>query len=1086
MENEELDEIDYYEIVSLEEITKYNPTFVVFSNDEIYNNLLEFFKSDKVKGQTFLRLFNEIIERQKNKIQTNNFIIIADAKRGNFTEKVLSEDEEIEQQEEIKSTFMISEFVNKIKNSNKDQVKLGFKNKNKIWFPLVYDDESAKIKYRPTSTSIIELGENDNYVIFKDDERDIPIMGLYFHEPKAQDNDNLNEKIVSYLNTYQEKGEVKLSSEYKSFDELIGNYKTKLPLDKIDEDEYNYLNLSNLLKKFNYDLDYISIKDFELIKNHLKSLASKEKTENIKYSTVKNKPIKLDNNRILYFSILKKTFSLIDITLKSAKKIQKDLDELKDQKVFIEPLPIHNDLSILISNINNDNYSDIINNLRDIRKNLSINNCSNILENCLNINIEEVKRHFEKLENKFKLIMDAYKDLYEIRFSFEKEEKDIKLANDMTEYEGLLPNKIDYETKKEKDIYEDDDDDYYVTYDEIDKTHDFDKYYNNYYYKTEEGFNDALKIVLPFIAEIQDKCHLPIKMDLICQHLFNRHRGIQQKYMIIKEKYNDKYDNNYCKELALQSIENVMMSDDIDDKLKEANMDYMKIINEMIYDVICKWSLEVQRELLEETLINPKELYYVNCINLWNDYGAPYNMDAKDGILHYIVCVFKDVYKEVFSDENGFNYLPLESNIIAKIITRINENYKDDLGKLVKEGEIKKTKENKGYEAQKKLAKFLEQKNYDKDKFFETFIQSLLYFPSVKYKKIHKYLLGCCLEKIDNDFSNDKFFKTDRKDLLKAKSKFSSDRVLNKKRNLRFYLVKQESLEKKKDFIGIKYESLKYPIYEISLEQWFNELDETTILNKSNINDIRKKLTDTYKFHKNILLPLFIKSKSKESYDDVNEFKNYRQILIGISTTLYSHLKEKAITLINKINNTIQILDKLSSIINDDNEIDIATIRTIIVIRAMCLPSFPDNKQPPNLKSHVSIDIKKELYNNIFADIKEKILKIINNARMPTKEERDAYINNMREANKNELLSKYKNKTIDEKNDIKKLKKIGLAKDDKKKSDSDDDNVEINEEMNDDDKDRQAEYEHRIDREEGYDDIEDSLDINNFGFIYAD
>jgi hypothetical protein len=38
-EDEELDEIDYYEIVSYDEIIKFNPTFVAFSNEEIYNYL---------------------------------------------------------------------------------------------------------------------------------------------------------------------------------------------------------------------------------------------------------------------------------------------------------------------------------------------------------------------------------------------------------------------------------------------------------------------------------------------------------------------------------------------------------------------------------------------------------------------------------------------------------------------------------------------------------------------------------------------------------------------------------------------------------------------------------------------------------------------------------------------------------------------------------------------------------------------------------------------------------------------------------------------------------------------------------------
>ena len=1074
MENEELDEIDYYEIVSLDEIVKFNPTFVAFSNDEIYNNLFQFFKSS-TKAENFLRLFTEIIDKQKNQLEIKNFIIVADAKRGNFSEKPDIKEGE-ENYNDIKDSFMINEFINKIKNSNKDQVKLAFKNKNKLWFPLIYDEESSKIKFRSNSISIIELGENDNYVIFKDDDRDIPIMGVYFYEPIIQDNDNLNNKIVSFLITDREKGEFKSANDFKSFNDLISSYKIKIPLDKIDEDDYNYLSLNNLLKKYNYDLDYISIKDFEILKTHLNLLQKKEIKSHIKYSIIKNKPIILNNNRFIFYSIIKKTFNLIDITLKSAKKIQKDLDDIKNEKSFIEELPIHKDLSILIENINNDNYSDIINNLRDIRKNLSITNCITALENYLKINIDDIKQHFDKLENRFKLLMVFYKDLYDIKFTFEKEENEIKLGNDTKDYEGI-PLKID--EYKKNTIYIDDNDDDDVIIEEVDKYDELNKYYNNYYYNLEKGFSEALKIILPFIVKMQELSHLPINLGIICNHLFNIHRGIPEKYALIREKYRDKYDEDHCKEEAKKSISFVMMSNDIDNKLKEANIEYIKIITDILYDVICKWSIELQRELLEETLLYSKNFYHMPCIHLWDEYGAPYNMESKKGIIYYLICIFEDAFKEFFS-ENDINYLPFDENNKNKIIIKLNENYKEDL-KQFQKTDKKKIKENKGLEAQKKLVKYLQDKNYKDDKFFETFIESLIYYPSVKYKKIHKYLLGCCLEKIDNDFTADKFFKTDRTDLEKAKSKFSNDRVLNKKRYLRFYLSKLEIFEKKKDLSGIKYESLKYPIYEKSLEQWFNKLDDSTILSKSNINDIRVKLLATYKIHiEDILNKLDKDKKIGKLIREKKDFKNYRQILIGISTILFQHLKEKAMTLIYKINKTIEELDKLNSIINDDNETDINQILTIIIIRAICLPAFPDIKKIDKLESYNFMNIEKSVYINIYNDIKSKIIKIIENNKMPTENEVKDYINKFREDNKNKILSKYKNKTIEEKAVFKELKKCGIDI-----IGEDDENIgEINKEKTDIDLDNEGQNEFTV-RQEDPDIDDDNMDDPNYGFYYA-
>ena len=139
-EDEELDEIDYFEIVSLDEIIKLNPVFVAFSQEELYDYFFNFLKS-KTKAEGFLNLFNEVIERQKSPYNTNNFIIVADAKRDNF------EDLDIE------------EFVNKIKSNNKEQINFALKNKNKIWFPLIYDTEKS-INFSSTSVSVLELNKS--------------------------------------------------------------------------------------------------------------------------------------------------------------------------------------------------------------------------------------------------------------------------------------------------------------------------------------------------------------------------------------------------------------------------------------------------------------------------------------------------------------------------------------------------------------------------------------------------------------------------------------------------------------------------------------------------------------------------------------------------------------------------------------------------------------------------------------------------------------------------------------------------------------------------------------------------------------
>lgn len=1057
-DDEELDEIDYYEIVSLDEIIKSNPTFVAFSNEEIYNFLFNFFKS-KTKAEGFLILFTDIINRQRAKLNTKNLIVIADAQRDKL------EDIDIE------------DFILKIKNSNKEQIQIAYKNKNKLWFPLIYDEDSTKIKLRATDTTIIDMttfGDNNKYIIFKDDERDIPVMGVYFYEPSVISDNYLNEKITSHLNTKRYKEEVLEGGNYKSFEDLIKDYTIKLPLDKIDTDEYYYTNINTLFKKFNYDLDTIKIKDFEKVKTYLEDLNKNEKTIDIKYPGIdKIKPFQLTNSRFQFFQVIKDTYKLLDITMKSTKKLKDALELYKKDKNYVVDLPIIKHLDDLLLNLNAQNYEEIINNLRELRKNISIDNCIDFLEKVVNINKKTIEQHFEKIKNKFELLLTTYKDIYKIAFTFNTDEHEIKKGNDIKEYEGI-PVRID--DFKKNTVYADEENDEDVEEVEYNPTDELKKYYTNYYYNLEKGFSEALRIVLPFMLKLKEVSRLPINLDLIVSHLFNIHRGIPEKLIIVKNKYNNDFDDSFFKEQSLKTIKYVLLTDGEDDVLKEAYKDYMKQIIVMIYDAICKSSIEIQKEILTETLLFIKDRCYIPCIHLWNDYGAPYNMDNKDGVLYYLICIFEDVFKEQFSEDDN-NYLVLENDYKNKIMQRLKEHYKDELELFNKE-EKKKKKENKGLETGKKLLELIKNKeNYKTDKYLDTFIQALVYMPSYKYEKIHKYLLGCCLEKIDENFSADIYLKTNREDIKKAKGKLAEERVLNKTRYTRFFLIKEND-KKQKDIFKqidnfIHYEDL----YESSLEDWFNDISDKTILSKANIDDIKIKLRHTYNIHITNYLQSFFNKKPEivKTYS----FYNYKQILLAISQILFSYLKDDAKQFIAKINETIREIDKLTSIINDDNITDIHQIISIIVIRCMCLPSLPDIHV--NAKLIPSISISNEINKSIVNDINKKIFAIIQNSKMPTLEDQINYINNIREENKNKILATLNKKSREEKEILKEIKKIGLQVDDY----DDDDNIRINKD-HDDNNEGEGEREYEIGAEDDGDEDDDNLDFSNYGFIYAD
>jgi len=1067
-QDEELNEIEYYEIVSLNEIIKNNPTFVAFSNDEIYNHLFNFLKS-KNKSSGFLNLFNSIINKQRNPNNINNFIILTDATRNNY------QDEDIE------------EFILKIKQNNKEQINISFKNKNKIWFPLNYDPESTLIKFNPSQTSILQLSTDDNFIIFKDDERDIPILGAYFYEPNTPSSNYLNENIVaSSIHKERYKGTIlKIDDKYKSFNELIADYKIPIPLHLIqgnDDNEYHYGNLASILNRYNYDLNMINTDDFKDIKTHLESLASKEKDVKINYSHIPIKKIELSNNRIYFYDKLKSIKKLIDITYKSTTEITKKINVLLNEKTPVDDNKLLSNLNYLIHTIDESNYNEIINKLQEIRKNLSIDNYVNTFKNSNEIDMKMIDDFFKNMEDKYNILHQSFKDIFDIKFTFEPDEHEIKLGLDIKDYEGV-PVRVDDFKKNAVYIDELNDDD-----DEGDvkptENIEFNKYFNNYYYNLEKGFIEALKtFIIPFILKIQELSKLPLTMDIIISHLFNLYKGkIPEKFIIIKEKYGDKYDTEYYKTLSQKSIKFVLTSQDEDPILKDAYIEYVSILIDMIYDVICKWSIEIQKEIINETLLFNRERCYVPCIDKWNDFGAPYDMNVKekDGVLYYLICIFQEVYKEVFS-ENDDNYLPLDKNYKNIIIDKLKNEYKTDLEQFISKKD-KYKKINKGYEAQKKLVQFLQSKDksvYKDNKFFENFIEALIYMPSVKYEKIHKYLLGCCLERIDENFSADTYLQINRKDLEKAKSKFSSERVLNKPRYKRFYLtrdVKNINLDK---FSPIIFDDFSYDIIDISIQEWFDSLKSyNTYLNEKQINDIQMKLRDTYNIHTNYYIQsLFNKKLDIKGYN----FQNYKQILLSVSKTLYTNLNNKIdssilTNMIQQIHQTILTLDNLSSIVNDDNMMEIIQIRTILVIRGLCLPSSPDISTNAKLIPIIKID--NELSKLITNEIISKVAKIIQDSQMPTLEEQINYINKLREENKNKVLATLNKKTSDEKDIFKELKKIGIDYDD-----VDEIRYVNGEKKEEGEMDGEREYE--IGEEDDMMD-DDYLDAPEYGFIYAD
>lgn len=1038
--DEDIPEIEYYELVSMEELVKANPNFIAFSKEEIYNEIFNFVKN-KFKTENFVKLFYEIISR--NKPNVNNFIIISDADRGKF------EDDDI--------ALFISNFK---KNDKIADINLALKSKNKLWFPLNYNIE-GKLTFEATQKTVIEMSDDNKYIIFKDDERNIPVLGLYLFSPITILEDYLNDKIMSHLHK-PIKHDTLSAIDYDDFEKLLNDYKIKLPLDKIDNNNYDYTSLNLLLQKYNYNLDNISKTDLNEIRTYLSNLNKLEKSEKIVYKKPIIEKVVINNPRYTFFNIMKEIGSLVDLTIKAVDTITQILKT--NSKTATKNIELS--LFSIINNIDDKNYNDIIKNLRELRININIENINKTLTNFKDNNSKKkITQQLEELEIRFELLKYSFTDIYKLNFDCNDDEHEFSIGMDESKYEGnptKITNKLTMKEDKEPQEIEEEPEEIDIITDELK----LNKYYNNSLYNTEPGFAELLKIVLPFVYKMHILSGLPINYDLLTSYLFNKFRSFEPKTTIIRNHIPD-IDEEELQLYTKQQIRYLLLEAKIGPKILNAINEYFMNYMNVIYDIISYWSIRIQRAIVDNTLFLDYSKMYSSCDHLWEEYGAPYDITAKNGVMPYLICVFEEVYDDLYKDETA-NKVDQQVDYKKIIIDKINSTSEIETIRKIKNS---KPKVNQGIKYYDKLYDLLSKKDYKNDGFLKAYINALIYMPSIKFKKIHKYLQGCCLEKIDENFTADLYLQTDRNDLQKAKEKLKGERVFNMPRYKRFYIKKTSPKEKPKKFQKLS-NPIKYELKSVPLNNWLSNLKDLkkykTVFTKELLNSLLMSVVTTADNYKDLYISYFNNKDLKQLFYNYN-FNNYKQIGIAVSKILYKHLKDMQYVKI--INNTITELDKLNSI--TDNSTDIINIRRIAIIRILSLPAVPETAK--NKKLIPSIEISN--YQEIMKEIITTVINIINNSHMLNLEEQIDFINKIREQNKFDILARMNKKTREEKDIEKELKKYGLQY-----NEEEDFNNEVN--ANPIDAEIEGENEYELDNED-YMDEDESMEYSNYGFIYA-
>jgi hypothetical protein len=1115
-EEEELEDIEYLEIMSLDDIIKDNPSFIALSREEIKSSLFELF-ANKKKANNITNLFYDIIndiDGNRGKLKNyDNYVFDAEAEKNDYSAD-MADKTEVANFNNLKKKTVINHDIAK----------------EKYFFCIKYNKDSEKLRFKPEAKINITIEPRDKgfpiyYPVFPADDVNIPIISAYYKIPKTVINDYLYTKITSHLTTTKNMN-MNMNINYVSSEncenvsDLIKGVRPDISniIEYLkDSFELDYYNIENVLNKFGKSLDFINKEDFGILCDYLADVMEQYKERKNVSRPVKIKKPDIINKKLIFFDKLNTSIQLLNITEKVIDFLDKNkmsLEDYRENNIMTDKIKPLKDLetyaiidTIRTMGIGNTDDNAVILEILDIITR-SLKN-SNILEAIQSID-DILKTHEKKeiivkkyeiarKENEYSRnhIFDYDKDGKQYLISY-REHKEIKDSHYHDKNEGIPM--IEFETQEATDDVgngagdADAEDIGYITgYNELSR-YDIEKYITNIIYKNEVGFVDSLENMLNILNNIGKSANIEFDYDALCSELFKYNRSISKRRdMYIKAFQDNDLEIseemlNYLDKLSPKSILALINNrdkpfSDIDDNVDNVIVSYNKIwceeFNDMFLNALAYCIINLQDKILNDTIFIDVDYLNGNFLSYWDNCGSPLNKKEDRGVMSYIIEVAAD-----YLINNSNNEFLIETDNMFKNTYKVIEKYySENLERMKKKDDIcrEKKKEQKGKIERDKLYGLYKNKECGKELSLcrEQYIQSLIYMPDVNYVKIHKFLNGCCLKKLDDSFNEDIDLKNaNRPELIGFKKKYAEKKMTNKPRDLRFIPKKtaKTNANTKADATdaddaeagaGDAGEEIVERIY---LEDYIYDMNNNSKIVRRWLEAMKGKNNSVFpdniiadfengniKSIKNSIISnvSLLTKTSKHSGDEfINNFNNVRKtgkggkggkevsndkikylnIIRAIIKTLYGHLRaednneEIKVLLTNSIKDLRDIiidLKELNKIYNDDIENEIEFINKYIVSRALCCPFNIDNTLNGKIISDI---ISSQYIYKITASVYEDVFKIIK-ITFPTLDENIDFLNKQREKNKQEKIKAFNKITVEENALIKELKKAGFKQD---------------------------------------------------------
>ena len=1140
-EEEELEDIEYLEIMSLDDIIKDNPSFIALSREEIKSSLFELF-ANKKKANNITTLFYDIIndiDGNRGKLKKyDNYVFDADAEKKDYSADIVDK-VEVANFNNLKKKTVINHDIAK----------------EKYFFCIKYNNDSEKLRFKPEAKINITIEPRDKgfpiyYPVFPADDVNIPIISAYYKIPKTVINDYLYTKITSHLTRTKNINYVS-SENCENVSDLIKGVKPDISniIEYLkDSFELDYYNIENVLNKFGKSLDFINKEDFSVLCDYLADVMGQYKERKNLSRPVKIKKPDIINKKLIFFDKLNTSIQLLNITEKVIDFLDKNkmsLEDYRENNIMTDKIKPLKELNTYIMDnirtmgIGNSDDNAVILEILDIITH-SLKN-SNILEAIESIDgilkmhekkeIIVKKYEIARNENEYSRnhIFDYDKDGKQYVISY-REHKEIKDSHYNDKNEGIPM--IEFETQDAIDDAnvanagdagegtggpggpggagagdaEAEDIGYITGFNELSR-YDIEKYITNINYKNEAGFVDSLANMLNILNNIGKSANIDFDYDALCSELFKYNRSIPKRRDMYMKAFQDNDLEiseemlNYLDKLSPKSILALINNrdkpfsdiDDIEETIIVSNNKrWCEEFNDMFLNALAYCIINLQDKILNDTIFIDVDYLNGNFLSYWDNCGSPLNKKEDRGVMSYIIEVATDY---LINNSNNEFLIQTDNtqtdNMFKRTYKVIEKYYSENLERMKKKDDIcrEKKKEQKGKIERDKLRSLLKNKECGKELSLcrEQYIQSLIYMPDVNYVKIHKFLNGCCLKKLDDSFNEDIDLKNaNRPELIGFKKKYAEKKMTNKPRDLRFIPKKTAKSNAKADATDVgdadEADDGEEIVERIYLDDYIYDMNNNSKIVRRWLEAMKGKNNSVFpdniiadfengniKSIKNSIISNvnLLTKTSKHSGDEfIDNFNNVRKtgkggkggkeasndkikylnIIRAVLKTLYGHLRaddnneEIKALLTNSIKDLRDIiidLKELNKIYNDDIENEIEIINKYIVSRALCCPFNIDNTLNGKIISDI---ISSQYIYKITSSVYKDVFKIIR-ITFPTLEENIDFLNKQREKNKQEKIKAFNKITVEENALIKELKKAGFKQELLAEKKEDDDEI---------------------------------------------